>query len=537
MFVRRVFFFMLFAFSLCNIQITSAQNYISPPTLPGWTHKNYADEAQPGLPLDGGRVLYSSPLIAEMDGNPDNGKEVVVVGNDRHVHAHHSDGSKIWSYIIYDSSCGNAPPLMSSPAVGELFGDGVPYIVLAYGGLGSSKCDGGIIALRASDGEKAWQFSTKNFNKKSNEWANLFGVISTPALADVDGDKKLEIGFASFDRHVYLLNPDGTVRWYYIAADTVFSSPAFANIDNDSDLEMIIGTDISQNTRLKPPTFNGGFVYAFKTKPRKIKRINFRDPKAAVWRVWFNQVMQGAPVVADVLSSHRGKEVIVTSGCFFPKNSKNKVGRWIKILGGESGRLLQTLKAPTCLSSSPAIADIDEDGQLEVIASVNGLKSYGGDGKGRLMAWKAENPEPIWSVIPRSAGSNEAYMGTYIAPVVADIDGNGSLEVLVSSGAAVAVFSARDGTPLSCQTRGCIDNSTLLYTRSGLKNTPAIADINNDGVLEVVAAGGSSSAYIYAWTRLSEVIRSSPGSFAAYASPWPMHRGNPMRTGEYSFTK
>ena len=424
---------------------------------------------------------------------------------------------------------------MASPAVGEIFGNGIPYVVVSYGGLTTQSCDGGIIALKGTDGSKEWQFSTKSFNRKAHEWAMHFGVISTPALADTDGDGKMEIGFGALDRHVYLLNSDGSVRWYYLAADTVFSSAAFADIDDDPDLEMLIGTDISQNTRINPPTKNGGFVYAFRTGARKSMRISFRDPAAYVWKTFLPQVIQGGPVVGDLIPARKGNEVVVSSGCFFPQRGKKKTGRWLKVLSAETGRVLNTLKAPSCFSSSPALADIDEDGQTEVVAAVNGLSSYGGDGKGRLIAWKADRSDPIWSVIPRTAGSNEKFMGTYISPVVADLDGNGSLEVLVVSGAGISIFTGRNGTSLSCQERGCVDIPFRLYTWATLKNTPAIGDVNADGIPDVIAAGtnGSSSrnGFLFAWTSFEGLLGSSAGAHPPFSVPWPMHRGNAQRTG------
>lgn len=362
------------ALFFCFLPLLSlAQSVVVPPPLPGWTHseKLSLDTSEHhGIILDGKSVVYSAAVIAEVDGNTANGKEVVVMGRDSQIHVYHADGSKAWSYQISDPSCSSLPSPISAPAVGELLGDGLPYVVVGYGGVTTNRCDGGIVVLRGTDGSLYWKFSTKEFDHRQHVWAMAYGVVSTPALADVDNDGKLEIGFGSFDRSVYLLNPDKTVRWYYQAADTVWSSPAFADINNDGKLEMIIGTDISQNLKIRPPTHNGGFVYALKTDRRNGLRINFRDPTAVIWKRPLDQVVQSGPVVANVLPGRASPQVIVESGCFFPQNNSNKTGKWVKVLNGKNGKVLQTLYAPVCSSSSVAIGDIDDDGILEIVATI-----------------------------------------------------------------------------------------------------------------------------------------------------------------------
>ncbi len=202
--------------------------------------------------LGGGRIKYSSPVLADIDGNPGNGKEAVFIGGDYLIHAVSSGGKELWRYRIPDPACASRRSTRSSPAVGNLFGDGVPYVVAGYGGI-PGKCDGGVIALRGRDGKIAWKFSVKKFNRRHPIRAVSFAVTSTPALADVNHDGQLEIAFGSLERNIFLLNANGKLRWYYNAADSVYSSAAFANVDEDPDLELIIGTAITQNKRLRPP--------------------------------------------------------------------------------------------------------------------------------------------------------------------------------------------------------------------------------------------------------------------------------------------
>ena len=55
---------------------------LSPPPLPGWSHEPFSSDTPQGhgIQLEGGVVNYSSPVIADIDGNPANGLEAAVGG-------------------------------------------------------------------------------------------------------------------------------------------------------------------------------------------------------------------------------------------------------------------------------------------------------------------------------------------------------------------------------------------------------------------------------------------------------------------------
>lgn len=506
--------------------------------LSGWTREGTTRQGQPnaGVVVPGGYIGMSSPVVAEVDGNTTNGPEVVVGAGDGRVHAYRRDGTLLWSVTTPNVACGSAGNrVLSSPAVGDLFGRGEPHVVIGYGGFGTG-CTGGVIAYRGGDGAVAWDFNLKAFARKRKFTEAFSTVFATPALADVDFNGTLEVGFGGFDRNVYLLNADGSVRWYYNAADTVFSSPAFANVDGDRDLEMIIGTDISANKKLRPPTKNGGILYALKTKPLRTesRRHTFRSKQVAVWYRAFDQVLQSSPAIADVMPENPGEEIIIASGCYFPERTTAKTGRWIKIVRPRDGRVLQTLNTVACSNSSVAIGDVDEDGVNEIIATINGASGVGGDGVSRVAAYKAHLRDPVWSTVPYDKGRNDSYGGTWQSPIVADIDGNGSLEVLAANGASVGVFRGKDGAPLSCQAEGCSDGKPYtLQSVDRLKATPAVADLDGDGDLEVIIGGGvgGGRGSIFAWTNFSHSLGSLPGVHAPFSAPWPMFRGNSLRQG------
>ncbi len=542
-----------------------------PPPLSGWTHPTPYGSGAPfhdtsdrhGINLGNAPIIRSAPVIAEIDDNPAS-KEVAIVTSDGFLHARRSDGNQLWNPVqLLPNQCpipANDAVGNSNPVVGQLLSDGVSYIVVGYGTILPSDCDGGIVAVNGRTGQIAWRFSLRQWQQQQGyPPENLYGVVSSIALADTDSDGKLEIAFGGLDRNLYLLSAvtstTYTVRWYYQAADTIWSTPIFYNIDSDPQLELLAATDISANPDIVPPTQNGGFLYAFDTAARTPELIEFQT--GFIWRTYVDQALYSSPAIGDVLPDNPGDELVIGAGCYFPADSTVKTGRWVKIFRLSDGAVLQTLNSPECVESSPALGDIDGDGQLEIVVNV-GWEGDNGIPHSETIAWDPENPTPKWRAIPYSANPtndpnkriNDPNGGNLQSPIIADINGDGIVEVLTANFWSVVILRGYDGQQMTCFASPACGQQPSLFAWYTLKSTPAVGDVNGDGILDVVIGGGHVfvngasapppfTAHLYAWTQLASAFPPQPAPpgyrlAAPYSAPWPQFRRSAANDGIYN---
>ena len=465
------------------------------------------------IPIPGRGPNFGSPVIADLDGGP---AEISVTGSDGLVHAFSGDGALLWSAALPNASCTAAAAdnkAGSTPAVGELLGGGRRFVVTGYGGVGGKSCGGGVAAFDGATGEAAWNFDLRAFAARAG-FGLVVGhsVFSSPALADMNGDGRMEIGFGSFDRHAYLLNGRGKLRWYYQLADTTWSSGAFADVDGDGKLEFLLGSDISGNKALG--TRDGGYINAFKSRVRRSRRVfHFRDRRILRWQTFLDQVVMSTPAVGDLIPDSPGLEVATLSGCFFPPGSGSKRGNWVKVLRAGDGALLRTLTTTACSSSSPALGDVNSDGLIDVVAAIQGEP---GVTPSHLLAWTPSTGALLWDIVPEDQrGQTEAARGTFLSPSIADLDGNGSPDVIAPVASAIGIYNGRDGRVLA-----------LLPVPEVVQSTAAAGDVTGSGRPSLVAA----RSRLYIWSGF-ESLGSDAGSQPAHTAPWPMFRADAAHTG------
>jgi hypothetical protein len=331
----------------------------------------------------GGSYTIATVALAELDGV--RGLEIVAASwSTREIYIFKKDGS-----ILAGWPKSTASYIWASPVVGDIDGDQVPEIV-AYdvGGVVYAWHANGT-EVRDGDNNPATNgpfFVTKN----PGTWH-----LSTPALADMDNDGVAELIVCSPNDSIYCLNGNGSrvPGWPISVIDAgtnITASPAVGDIDGDGRPEVII-----QNS--------AGRVFA----------LNHDGSWMPGWPQWVSSnttTTAPSPALADLNGD--GKLEIVLAGL----DSKCYVFRYngTQFPGWPQPYTTSTINRTT--ESSPIVADVDGDGNLDIILGCE---------DGTLHAWKSNGV-----YVPGFPIQIHAYLrGT---PVVYDFDLDGRLEIATS---------------------------------------------------------------------------------------------------------
>ena len=243
-------------------------------------HANGVSVAGFPLHLDPGYSIRSTPALAELDGNP--GLEIIIATGGLKVFALRGNGTSLpgWPAQMggVAESYGNLI-LNSSPAVGDLNGDGVPEIVAAStdGKVYAWKLDGSILSLSWPKSTGDWVYPSPLIVDLNGDgirevvaasgdgqlyaWSGSGGfdlpgfpvrvrggILASPAAVDLDGDGSLEVIFSTVLGKVYAIHNDGTLLkgWPRDMQAPTYSSPVVGDIDGDGLPEVLAGSHTGQ---------------------------------------------------------------------------------------------------------------------------------------------------------------------------------------------------------------------------------------------------------------------------------------------------
>jgi hypothetical protein len=190
-----------------------------------------------------------TPLVANMTDDNADGEidlcdvpDVLVTvnpGTCADAHLYLLDGATGALHYEIDAAVARA----STPAIGDIDGDGLPEIVAQTGSTGG--CGGTSVSAWEHDGTPKW----------TNNSLNLTGEHAV-ALADLDNDGDVEIMIAN-----RVLDHDGNlVHALADAAIEYWTSTTAVDLDDDGDLEVVLGRSAWHHDGT--PHFNNGNVAA-----------------------------------------------------------------------------------------------------------------------------------------------------------------------------------------------------------------------------------------------------------------------------------
>jgi D-alanyl-D-alanine-carboxypeptidase/D-alanyl-D-alanine-endopeptidase len=272
------------------------------------------------------------------------------------------------------------------------------------------------------------------------------------AVADVDGDGRLEVAFASyfFDGRVRVLNgEDGSELWSWRSrperpqGDCLDASLKFADLDGDGRLELVV------------PVSSGCCVHVFDAKTGE-KRWTYETGPG--------DCIDSPPAIVDV-DGDGAPELVFGSFRDRVHVVDGKTGKRERLIEGWGG-FVQT---------GVIVTDLDGDGVVDFVAG-----SFRGKQGNRVTAKCGKTGKELWRYGIGESPRGGPSLGIYHGASFGDLDGDGEVELVVS---------AYDGKVVALDGKtGAVEWSVSPGDRYFM-GPVAIADLDDDAKPEVVACG------------------------------------------------
>ncbi|MBM4367237.1 MAG: VCBS repeat-containing protein, partial [Deltaproteobacteria bacterium] len=217
--------------------------------MPGWPIRLYGLFVDV-LPMVGQGVPNSAALV-DLDG--DGVVEVVTHGLAGDVEIVHGDGTDFFktksALSVYGAGSNVSDttifPLINSPSIGDLDGDGVPDIVNGAAGFDYARGteeDG--VRHDFDHALGGWSGVTGDFLPGFPRMVEDLQFFANPAVVDIDGDRRMEAitGSGGFIVHAWNADGEQPVGWPKLTGQWVIASPAVGDIDGDGTIEVVVGT-------------------------------------------------------------------------------------------------------------------------------------------------------------------------------------------------------------------------------------------------------------------------------------------------------
>jgi FG-GAP-like repeat/FG-GAP repeat len=472
---------------------------------------------QAGFPVVGyGSDFLSSPVVADIN---QDGNNELLIGAGGAINGWDKTGALLPGFPLQTGD----GPIVGQIALADLNHDGRLEIVAGtHSAVKNGQCR--VFAWRDNGTLLSGWPQRVAFN---TQYSNSDCWITSVVLADIDGDGNLEILASTTNNYaldpyapttspnLYAWHADGSLvsgNWpNYQTAAGIYGAVAVGDLNGDGKADVVVGRDYlylnayGSNGQPLPGwpiqtyvNHNGG---NYNTEQRIEYAVN-------------------APIIAD-LDGDGIMETIVAGHVKGPGEFPDvKLNSALLVLEPDGTRrpgwetaalgngILSQVEMPW---QPPAVADLNGDGKLEIVVTTE---------DGWIRAYKADKTL-LWSF-------NYAQGATLFAsePVIGDIDGDGKLEIVFGTYVPAVISSDKDG-PVglwALKADGTVVSGfPLAVPIPGVRSAPTLADLDGDGKLEILAA--TRSGQVFVWHT------STPYNPALL--PWPTGRHDLSRSATY----
>ena len=428
------------------------------------------------VPDSGSPIAQSSPTVATLDG----GGPSVVVG-DR--------GGNVWAFHLANGSttpgwpAHTGAPIDATPSA-MANGSGTQNIFVDAGNA-SQPSVGGYYAFNNAGGQ-IWHVGAPDLNGQH-------GVQASPAVGVLNGVPAVVA--PSLGQNQYALNAaNGSTLsgWPFFTADSSFSTPSLADLYGNGQTEIVEGGDSSPGLAYGVNYTAGGHLRVLGAGGNLICDHDT------------NQTVDSSPAVGNFLGGG-GIGITFGTGSYYSGASDTNTLFasdthcnivWRTNLGGNT-------------ISSPAIGDLEGDGNVEVVEGVD----TGSGGLVYALNGPTGTPMPGWPV---------ATSGRIIGGVTtADLTGAGYNDVLVPTTGGLVIYDGR-----SAQVVAILGSGSFGTQAVALQNSPLVTNDPN-GAIGITIAGydGNNVGVIQHY----EV--NGTGGFSLGRRSWPQFHQNAQLTG------
>jgi hypothetical protein len=433
-------------------------------------------------------IAESSPNVADLDGQP----SVVVGDRAGYVYAYHLAGGTGVGGWPYDVGA----PVDSSPSVAPIDANGYDSVYVG-GGNTFSPNSGGYQAIAPNGGD---QWYVQETNPATDPTAHS-GVQASLTVGAYAGGYGVEAGSLGQNTDALAASNGAMLAGFpWFSADSVFSTAALADLYGDGNTEIITGGDSSAGSAYGQSYSNGGHIRVISSAG------NYdTDQPAGGLICQYNtdqNIGNSSPAVGEFLSGGAVGIAIGDGSYYSGASDSNKVFALnTTSVNGTCGLAWsQTLDGAT--TDSPALANVQGTGQLDVVE---------GTQAGTIYVLNGTNGSVVWS-----AATSGEVIGS---PVTADLTGGGYQDVLVPTTDGIDIFDGRSGAEVA-----------TLASSDGFQNSPLVTD-DPDGHIGITGAGYNSSntGVIIHWE-----VDNTNGSGASVneQGAWPQFHHDPQLTGD-----